>query len=224
MRLQGHHILVTAGATRAYLDDIRYLTNTATGRLGCEVAARASAEGAQVTMICGQGSLEPNQIIRPLTLLKRIRIERVETVEDLSRRMSAVLRRGKTTAVVHSMGVQDYVPARRERGKVSTRRGAWMVKLKPAPKVIDGVKRWSPKTLLVGFKLLSGVSRRTLVREALRLKKRSGADAIVANDWKTVRHGVQASYLLTGHSVRSARGKVGTANMIVKYLGEKLNG
>lgn len=224
MRLQGRHIVVTAGATRAYLDDIRYLTNTATGRLGCEVAAKAAADGARVTMICGQGSFEPNQLVKSATWLKRIRVERVETLEDLSRRMSAVLRRGKTTAVVHSMGVQDYLPARRERGKVSTRRGAWTIKLKPAPKVIDGVKRWSPKTLLVGFKLLSGVSRRTLMREALRLKKRSGADAIVANDWKTVRRGAQEAYLLTKDRVRSARGKVGTANMIVRYLGDCLDG
>ena len=37
------HILITAGPTRAYLDDVRYLTNASSGRMACALAEAALA-------------------------------------------------------------------------------------------------------------------------------------------------------------------------------------
>ena len=37
------HILITAGPTRAYIDDVRYLTNASSGRMACALAEAALA-------------------------------------------------------------------------------------------------------------------------------------------------------------------------------------
>lgn len=217
MSLKGKHIVITAGATRAYLDDIRFLSNTATGRLGCEVAAQAVRRGARVTLVRGVDAAMPSLAIR-----KKVRILSIETIEDLSSGLQRILRGGRVNAMVHAMGVQDFVPVKREKGKRPTRSGAWTLKLKAASKVIDRVKRWSPRTTLVGFKLLSGAGMPRLYQESLRLKRRSGADAVVANEWKSVRTGEHKAYLVTDRGVEGARGKTQVARMIVNYLDHRI--
>ena len=44
------HILITAGPTRAYLDDVRYLTNASSGRMAAALARAAVADGHQVSL------------------------------------------------------------------------------------------------------------------------------------------------------------------------------
>ena len=57
--LKKKNILITAGSTRGYLDAVRYITNTSTGRLGSEIALGAMGRGAVVTYIYGADSLFP---------------------------------------------------------------------------------------------------------------------------------------------------------------------
>jgi phosphopantothenoylcysteine decarboxylase/phosphopantothenate--cysteine ligase len=55
------------------------------------------------------------------------------------------------------------------------------LRLVPAPRVADGIKRLSPGTFLVGFKAERGVSEEELVSRAEE-KLRAGFDLVVAND------------------------------------------
>jgi phosphopantothenoylcysteine synthetase/decarboxylase len=84
--------------------------------------------------------------------------------------------------------------------------------------VIDRLKQWSPRTTVVGFKLLSGRTFSVLKRQARRLAERSGADAVVANDWREVRTGRHRAYLITPQGVKRAFGKKVIAEVIVNYL------
>ncbi|MFZ9738365.1 MAG: bifunctional phosphopantothenoylcysteine decarboxylase/phosphopantothenate--cysteine ligase CoaBC [Prochlorotrichaceae cyanobacterium] len=56
--LQGQHILVTAGATREYLDPVRFLSNPATGRMGIALAEAAIHRGAAGVTLIQSGLLE----------------------------------------------------------------------------------------------------------------------------------------------------------------------
>lgn len=56
--MAGMHVLVTAGPTCEAIDPVRYITNHSTGRMGYAIARRASARGAQVTLVSGPTSLE----------------------------------------------------------------------------------------------------------------------------------------------------------------------
>ena len=52
-------ILITAGPTREYLDDVRYLSNASSGRMGYALAAKALAAGHEVILVTGPVDLPP---------------------------------------------------------------------------------------------------------------------------------------------------------------------
>ncbi|MDA1202551.1 MAG: phosphopantothenoylcysteine decarboxylase, partial [Planctomycetota bacterium] len=46
-------ILLTAGPTRAFIDDVRYLTNASSGRMAAALADAALDRGHEVTIVSG---------------------------------------------------------------------------------------------------------------------------------------------------------------------------
>jgi phosphopantothenoylcysteine decarboxylase/phosphopantothenate--cysteine ligase len=58
VRLQGKHILVTAGPTHEPIDPVRVIANRSSGRQGFAIAAAAAEAGARVTLVAGPVGLE----------------------------------------------------------------------------------------------------------------------------------------------------------------------
>ena len=52
-------ILVTAGPTLEYLDDVRYFANGSSGRMGYALAQAALAGGHEVVQVSGPTALQP---------------------------------------------------------------------------------------------------------------------------------------------------------------------
>lgn len=65
--------------------------------------------------------------------------------------------------------------------KISSYEENLMVMLDLTPKVISRIKKFSPNTKLIGFKLLEGVSEEELFQVASKLLKKNDADYIIAN-------------------------------------------
>ncbi|KAI4453673.1 homo-oligomeric flavin containing cys decarboxylase family [Holotrichia oblita] len=57
--LKGKKVLVTAGATIEKIDDIRFITNFSSGKMGCEIAMSARRRGADVILVAGNLSVTP---------------------------------------------------------------------------------------------------------------------------------------------------------------------
>lgn len=77
-------------------------------------------------------------------------------------------------------------------GKISSEIGHLFLCLEKTPKIIGLFKKLQPKTILVGFKLLSSVEESTLLQAAKNLMERNGCDFVLANDLKDIsedRHG-----------------------------------
>ena len=51
--LQGVRVLVTAGATREYIDPVRFITNGSSGKMGYALAEAAAQRGAEVQLVSG---------------------------------------------------------------------------------------------------------------------------------------------------------------------------
>ena len=51
-------ILITSGPTRQYLDPVRYLTNSSSGKMGCALAEAALSLGHEVVVVTGPVELE----------------------------------------------------------------------------------------------------------------------------------------------------------------------
>lgn len=71
-------------------------------------------------------------------------------------------------------------------GKISSDIEHLFLCLEKTPKIIGLFKKLQPKTVLVGFKLLSGVEESDLLRAAEGLMERNGCDFVLANDKKNI--------------------------------------
>src|SRR4029077_14750205 len=68
------HVLITAGPTREYLDDVRFLSNASSGRMGYALAEAARARGHEVVLVSGPVTLPPPE---------RCEFHPVETSEEM---------------------------------------------------------------------------------------------------------------------------------------------
>ena len=169
--LEGKRVLVTAGATREYIDPIRYITNASSGRMGVAIAEEAEFRGAEVTLIRTKGSVPSfveNQV-------------EVETVGDMLEAIEKELMAKRYDIVVLAAAVSDFRVKNRAESKIKSGK-TLTLKLEPTPKIIDRVKELQPDVFLVGFK--AETDEEKLIEEAKRQIERAGSDLVVANTLK----------------------------------------
>ncbi len=218
--LKKKNILITAGSTRGYLDAIRYITNTSTGKLSSEIAYEAMSCGAVVTYVYGTDSLFPvvqdHDEIKP----SQLKLIEIETNDDLVKVVREKLKKKKFDAIVHAMAVADYVPARVKPDKTSSEKKEWLLKLVKTPKVITIIRDMWPDALLVGFKLEVNRTKDDLIKTAKRFLKKNRANMIVANDYKNISRSRHIAYMVTGGSKipKPLKGKAEIAKNIISYL------
>jgi len=135
-------VLVTAGPTREHVDDVRFLSNVATGRTGYAVAEACLAAGHDVILVTGPGPLEPPD--GP---------EVVRVVSALEMRDAVLARFGVADAVVMNAAVADYRPAERIRGKRKKGEGDWNLRLVRNPDILAELGARKGGRILVGFAL-----------------------------------------------------------------------
>lgn len=165
--LQGRTIVITAGPTREFLDDIRFLSNASTGRMGHALARLAAHRGARVVLILGPCTLPP---------LKGVRTVPVVSTQDLLRAARAEAE--SADVMIFAAAPSDYRPRRRRRGKPSREAGGDLtLDLAPTPDVAASLGRGKGERVHIGFALeVTGGearARRKLARKRL--------DAIVLN-------------------------------------------
>ncbi len=218
--LKKKNVLITAGSTRGYLDAVRYITNTSTGRLGSEIAFEAMGRGAVVTYIYGADSLFP--VIHGRSDLKasQLKLIEIETNNDLMKVLQEKLKNRKFDAIIHAMAVADYVPARAKQSKTSSQKKEWLIKLVKTPKVINIIRASWPESFLVGFKLEVNRTKDEIIRIARRFLTKSKANLIVANDYKYISRNRHIAYMVTGDRKipKPLKGKKVIAKNIISYL------
>lgn len=161
------HILITAGPTRAYLDDVRYLTNASSGRMAAALAEATIAAGHRVTIVSGPVSVEYPQAARVVPVI---------TTGDMLAASMTLL--PEVDGVIATAAPCDFEPASRAEGKLPRQPGL-TVELKPTRDVIATLARQaSPTQWLVAFALEpDGNATRAL--EKIDAKR---CDLIVLND------------------------------------------
>ena len=69
--LKGKRVLVTAGATREYLDPVRFMSNGSSGKMGISLANEAIKAGAEVTLIALNIDMPHKYINRRIKIINR---------------------------------------------------------------------------------------------------------------------------------------------------------
>jgi phosphopantothenoylcysteine decarboxylase/phosphopantothenate--cysteine ligase len=174
--LAGRRVVIAAGPTREPIDDVRFIGNRSSGKMGAALAAAAVARGAEVVFLAGPGT--------PLVPPGAGRVTRVpfQTAADLERELAASA--PAADAVVMAAAVADFRPRAPAPGKLSRREaGAVTLELTAVPDLLAGLgrARRDGRPYLVGFAAEVAGGAALSDRAAAKLREK-GCDAIVAND------------------------------------------
>lgn len=212
MSLKNKKVLITAGPTWVPIDNVRVISNIATGETGALLAHDFIKQGANVTLVLGP--VVNNRIS------KKIRVIHFRFFDELSRIIKKEITTGKYDAVIHTAAVSDYEPAIRCDKKIKSGSKGLKIILKPTPKIIDYIKKIQPDVLLVGFKFVPNEGIKALFNETRKLIERSKLDLAVAN---TISFNKYKAYILNKQRVLGAvLNKSSLAKSLVREIGECL--
>ncbi len=166
--LKSKKILVTAGPTYEYLDDIRFIGNKSSGRQGAEIAKCLQKLKADVTLVIGPVNLE-------LTgLSKVIRVESAVQMND------AAIAAGPFDIAICAAAVSDWRPKEKAKTKIKKNMigKRQLLELVENPDILKNicVGENRPK-LVIGF----AAETNNLLTNARSKLKNKGCDWIVAN-------------------------------------------
>ena len=104
------NILITAGPTNEYIDEVMKITNMSTGRLGIELTKNYLNEGANVTLIATRSVFRSGLFERyGLANNPNLKSIPIETTEDMYNALESESQ-NKYDLVIHSSAVGDYKP------------------------------------------------------------------------------------------------------------------
>lgn len=216
-------IIVTAGGTSEPIDQVRSISNHATGRLGSMIAheflLHMRADD-RLYYLCGEHAVLPDSGSKNLVILP------IGGANDLLEKATRLLKEHTIDVFIHSMAVSDYTVKQvapltavcdslfrqkdliaqagtpedlqgliqqaikesmlKNDRKLSSALQNPLLLLEKTPKIISAVKKISPHTKLVGFKLLCNVSKEELINTALQLLNRNDCEYVLANDLKDI--------------------------------------
>lgn len=165
--LIGEKVLVTAGATREYIDPVRFISNPSSGKMGYALAKEARMRGARVKLISGKTDLPPPYGVE------------IISAESASDMYEAVIKHLKwSTIVIKAAAVGDYTPQIKQNGKLKKDSGKKTIELKHTRDILKEVGGKKNGRIVIGFAAES----EDLIKNAKDKLKRKKADMIVANN------------------------------------------
>lgn len=244
--MRSPRVLITAGPTHEPLDQVRYLANRSSGRVGIEIAEAALDAGWKVTLALGPTHLQPRTIppaAESATLdqgtherASRFQLLRFRTTADLERCL--MRHEAENDVLIMAAAVADFRPVASERpasSKLRRTEHGLTLSLESTPDLIaDCVARRQTTqsgtpSLIVAFALEPADG---LVEAARAKMIRKRADLIVANPLETMdaptisadlvsRAGVVAS---TGHGISKAEFGNWLIGELARYMTAEPNG
>ena len=208
MSLKNKKVLITAGPTWVSIDNVRVISNIATGETGILLANELTKQGAKVTLVLGP--------VANNELSKNIHVIFFKFFDELSRIIKKEITTVNYDIVIHTAAVSDYKPAIKYNKKIESGIKGLKIVLEPTPKIIDCIKKIRPDVLLVGFKFAPNEGIKALFNEARKLIERSKLDLAVAN---TIYGNKYKAYILNESRVS---GPFGDKDRLVKSLVKKI--
>ena len=201
-------ILVTAGGTTVPIDSVRKITNMSTGRFGADIALAALEAGHEVTLLRNKTGVSlfnmlikvierrqspPSEILRDIEDRQRLlgtgRLSEIayDTYDEYNKKLQSELGYKNFDMVFASAAVSDYGLTPFE-GKMDSSQPP-VLQLKKLEKVLPKIREQSPKSKVVGFKLLVNCSAEELAQAANKTLIDGQCDMVVGNDIKEIRSG-----------------------------------
>ncbi len=165
--LQGIRVLVTAGATREYIDPVRFITNRSSGKMGYAIAEAAAHRGAKVRLISGAATLPPPPDIKT---------QHVETTIQMHNEVLQAFH--ETDIVIMAAAPADYRPREFTPHKIKKTTDPLTLPLERNPDIAEALGEQKTHQTLVCF----AAETNDLLENAKKKLIRKNCDLIVAND------------------------------------------
>ena len=215
--LKSKKILVTAGPTHEYLDDIRFIGNRSSGKQGAEIAKCLQKFEADVTLVIGPVNLE-------LTgLSKVIRVESAVQMND------AVIETGPFDIAICAAAVSDWRPKEKAKTKIkkSSIGKPQFLELVENPDILKNIcVAENRPNLVIGF----AAETNDLLTNARSKLKNKGCDWIVANKVTAETNNMggwenEVIIIKKNEEIKFAKqSKEGIAKLICKKIVEEFSG
>jgi len=166
------HAIVALGPTHEPLDEVRFIGNRSSGRMGAAIARALAQAGCTVTALAGP--------CRPDGLDSLAEVVRFRTAEDLRALLAG--RWPAADLLVMAAAVADWRPKAASPGKRRRADGATTVELESVPEILGTLPRRAGQ-FVVGFALEPADELLASARAKLARKR---ADCIVANPLETM--------------------------------------
>lgn len=169
--LSGKNVLITAGPTYEKIDDVRYVANRSSGKMGFALAESAIYLGAHVTLVTGPVNLEAPT---------GAEIVNVESASEMLLNCKAHFE--NADIAVFAAAVSDFAPAEVYQGKLkkaSNYEKLSSIDMKETPDILTSLSALKkPEQKIIGF----AAEADNLVANAKEKLNSKNADLIVAND------------------------------------------
>lgn len=165
--LQGKRVLVTAGATREYIDPVRFITNRSSGKMGYAIAEAAAHRGAEVRLISGAATISPPT---------NIKTQHVETTIQMHNEVLQAF--DETDIVIMAAAPADYRPREFTPHKIKKTTDPLTLPLERNPDIAEALGEQKTHQTLVCF----AAETDDLLENAKKKLIRKNCDLIVAND------------------------------------------
>ena len=216
-------VIITGGPTNEHIDEIMKITNMSTGGMAVTLGRLFCDAGYKVVLVLNNSvrAMEDSnlKIVRVETadeMLKAIEREAESDDVDAFIHASAVgdykaefsfLMEDMADEIFSNINnlnkVDDVLKILTDpkcklddSSKISSYQKNLTVKLSMTPKIIEKLRYWYPKSLLVGCKLLDNVSKGELFDTATALCNKNDMDYILANDLYDLKNGHNERYLI----------------------------
>lgn len=167
--LAGKNVLITAGATREYLDPIRFISNSSSGLMGLSIAKACRNMGAEVTLILANSHLSTE------TIKDEINIINVSSVKEMYE--AATANYEQADLVFAAAAVSDYKPKNYSQQKIKKADNTLIVELERNTDILFELGKNKTHQKLIGFAAES----ENLIKNALKKLERKNLDMIIAN-------------------------------------------
>lgn len=224
------NVLITAGGTIEPIDSVRSITNHSTGALSKIIHDTLDSDvhihyvAANVTALPDvrlnttlYRAFDTQSVAKTITsILKSHSIDvmihamavsdfYVETVVPAElfqdQLKTALLKQTTYTPATIEMAIKETLNQSINRHEKIKSDDGLIVKMSPTEKIIQSVKKISPSTLLIGFKLLHNSTQEALIEAAWQQQQNSGCDFVVANDSVNITSNTHEALLIRGRTI-----------------------
>ncbi|UCE14248.1 MAG: hypothetical protein JSV04_03490, partial [Candidatus Heimdallarchaeota archaeon] len=165
--------LVSGGATREYLDDVRFLSNPSTGLSALHVSKALMELGSEVLLILGEGhTLDFTNYPIPTKI--------VRSTQDMYKVINEELSNNGYDGFISVAAVSDYRPEYKP-GKLASRQVDLEITLIPTVKIVEKIRESFPRLFMVAYKAEVGVTKDELLKKGREFLEKHQLEIVCAN-------------------------------------------